>query len=404
MATAGSGSKFLRSTLQHLATDGVVITETPVDVGVLGTVVEGRWMGAQCAIKRLRTEDATEYLSDRFLYECTLWSELKHPNVLQFYGVHFPLMGGYPVIVSELLQHNLDQYLKTLRREAFPLITKAHILRDVGLAVRYLHSRKPAIIMRDLSASFIYLTPGLTAKLGEFGTACKLGNGGRGPDGTGTLPVTGSCSWPEPYSSFASDAFSFGDLILHVLLHTVPEPGPKVRRAGNDKEEVVRELQRRDKYLKQLTKPEKNFQPILAQCFTDDPKSRPTFAHLCASLELVVNHLNGNAKAHARGNARDVLELQAQLRNKEEELHSSRLALTRMQMSVSSLLSGQELQEPQSPPPLPKRYSRPTSVASQHRSSRISLKDEGYLTMGPKSSIRNSTGSEDSDYVSCITT
>ena len=401
MATAGSGSKFLRSTLQPLAADGVVITETPVDVGVFGTVVEGRWMGAQCAIKRLRTEDATEYLSDRFLYECTLWSELKHPNVLQFYGVYFPLGGGYPVIVTELLQHNLDRYLSTLRREAFPLITKAYILRDVTLAVRYLHSRKPAIILRDLSASFIYLTPGLTAKLGEFGTASKLENDGRGyPNGDqGTLPVTGSCRWPEPYSSFASDAFSFGDLILHVLLHTFPEPGPKIRKAGNDKGEVVRELQRRDQYLKQLTNKEKNFQPILAQCFNDDPKGRPAFAHLYASLELVINHLNGGTRAHVRGNAKDVLQLQAQLRNKEEELRSSRLALTRMQMSVSSILSGQEPPEPQATPPLPKRYSRPNS-AEHHRSSRLSLKDEGYLTMCTRSGVRTSTGSEDSDFVS----
>ena len=397
MATAGNGSKFLRSTLLHLSTDGVVITETPVDVGLLGTVVEGRWMGAKCAIKRLRTEDTTEYLSDRFLYECNLWSELKHPNVLQFYGVHFPLVGGYPVIVTELLQHNLNQYLSTLRREAFPLITKAHILRDVSLAVRYLHSRKPAIVMRELSASFIYLTPGLTAKLGEFGTATKLENNGRGPsDPQGTLPVTGSCSWPEPYSSFASDAFSFGDLIIHVLLHKFPEPGPKVRKTGDDKCEVVRELQRRDKQLKQLTNAEKNFQPILAQCFADDPKSRPTFAHLCASLELVISHLSGDSRGHARRNARDVLQLQAQLRNKEEELRASRLALTRMQMSVSSILNGQEPPEPQPTLQLPRKYSHRTSVTNVHHASRMSLKDEGYSTMRPTINS-TSTASEDSD-------
>ena len=144
MATARGGynCKFINNALQHLAIEGVEIMERHISVGLFGTVVEGTWVGAPCAIKRLRTQDATEYLSDRFLYECTLWSELKHPEVLQFYGLHFPIKGGYPVIVTELLQHNLDQYLKTTPKPAVPLTTKASILRDVALAVRYLHSRE----------------------------------------------------------------------------------------------------------------------------------------------------------------------------------------------------------------------------------------------------------------------
>ena len=403
MATAGGGSKFLRRTLEHLATDGVEITETPVDVGLVGTaLVEGKWMGAPCAIKRLRVEDATEYLSDRFLCECTLWSELKHPNVMQFYGVYFPIEGGYPVIVTELLQHNLGRYLNDVRREAFPLVTKAFIMRDVTLAIRYLHSRKPAILMRDLSASSVYLTPALTAKLGEFGTATKLENEGRGGQGQATLPVTGSNRWPEPYASFASDAFSFGSLVLHTLLHEFPEPDSKVKKGSgkSDKGEVVRELQRRDKYLKQLTNAEKNFQPILAQCFTDDPKGRPAFSQLSTSIELIITHLTGT-KSNVSRNARDILQLQAQLRSKEEELHASKRTLTRMQMSIRSLLqTGKEPPESVYAPPLPGKQFHPSSREQLHCVSKLSLKDEGYQTMGPGGGIRMSAWSTESDFVS----
>ena len=304
MATARNGynCKFINNALQHLAIDGVEVTEVKRSEGALGTVVEGRWVGAPCAIKRLRTEHTTEYLSDRFLYECTLWSELKHPNVLQFYGLYFPLKDGYPVIVTELLQHNLNQYLTAEPRPAVPLTTKACILRDVALAVRYLHSLKPPIIIRELSAAFVYLTPGLMAKLGEFGTATKLCNDDKEDlddsvsEPEASLPVVGSSTWPEPYSSFASDAFSFGDLILHVLLHAFPVPDDKIRIAstGTERYNVLTELARREKYLSQLTTPEKIFLPVLAHCYEDVPKARPTFVHLCTSLEIIIAHLNEN--------------------------------------------------------------------------------------------------------------
>ena len=247
-------------------------------------------MGAPCAITRLRTQDTMEYLSDCFHYKCTPWSELKHPNMLQFYGLHFPIKGGYPVIVMELLQHNLDQHLKTSPKPAVPLTTKACILRDVALAVRYLHSQKPAITFKDLNASFICLTPCLKAKLGEFSTETKLGRDDK--DATDdyrfqrkeTLPISGSSIWPEPYSSFALDAFSFGDLILRVLLHAFPEQNPKICKGGHAKGKVLGELQRQEKYLMPLSNLEKTFQPILAQCYEDNPKARPSFSHLCNSL------------------------------------------------------------------------------------------------------------------------
>ena len=333
MATASSGynCKFVNNALQHLAIDGVEITEAHLSVGPLGTMVEGRWVGAPCAIKRLRTEDVTEYLSDRFLYECTLWSELKHPNVLQFYGLYFPVRDGYPVIVTELLQYNLHQYLKAHSRAAVPLTTKACILRDVALAVRYLHSLKPPTIIRELSARFVYLTPGLMAKLGEFGSATKLSNGDK--EGlhhcqrqlTATLPVTGSCSWPEPYSSLASDAFSFGDLILHVLLHTFPEPDSKIRMAGigSDRCEVLTELQRREKYLVKLAKLEKTFQPILAQCYEDVPKARPSFTHLCTSLEMIITHLSGSSLQSSRNTRDATSHLQLQHEREGIRVHSA---------------------------------------------------------------------------------
>ena len=332
MATARSGynCKFVNSALQHLAIDGVEITESKCSVGALGTVVEGKWVGAPCAIKQLRTEDATEYLSDRFLYECTLWSELKHPNVLQFYGLHFPLKDGYPVIVTELLQHSLDQYLTAHPRPAVPLITKAGILRDVALAVRYLHSLKPPIIIRDLSASFVYLTPGLTAKLGEFGTATKLCNDDKEglenchSESEASIPVSDSCSWPEPYSSFASDAYIFGDLILHVLLHMFPAPDDKIRIAltGSERCNVLTELARREKYLVQLTTEEKVFQPTLAHCYEEMPKARPSFTHLCTSLELIVAHLSSTT-IRSSGNATDATRCNhLQLQHEHAELGS----------------------------------------------------------------------------------
>ena len=267
----------------------VVLSNRPVDVGLFGTIVEAEWHGTHCAAKMLSEEDAKKsYLSESFINELTLWNELKHPNILQFFGIFFPKTLSHPVIVTELQHHNLAKVIKE-RGAAIPIQIKASILVDVALALRYLHSLPKPIILRDLSASCVYLTKEFTAKLGDFGNAIQLNHSvTTRPGSMGNLPKSlPENPWPERYSSVYSDAFCYGDLILHVLLNDFPMPDSKLSSTGRDKFEIKTEYQRRRRYLQSLQNQEKQYLPVIERCLDNHPDNRPKFKDLTASLGII---------------------------------------------------------------------------------------------------------------------
>ena len=374
-------SKFVLNALSHLTLTGVELTNNPVDVGLFGTIVEAEWFGTPCAAKMLPEGDAKDsYLSDKFLCELTLWNELKHPNILQFLGVYFPKTMSYPVIVTELQQHNLAKLLKKTKQEYFPIQTKASILLDIALAVRYLHSLDPPILLRGLNANSIYLTQSMKAKLGDFGAAVratdKSHTSRRTPKNTNPI-VCPDYSWPEPYTSTASDVFSFGDLILHVLLNEPPTPQAKVVNNGKDHSKVVAEYQRRQHHITSLWSEAQLFKPLIVSCLQNSPENRPTFQSLAESIETIKSCLA--EKLNYECDFLSLLDLQVKLQEKREVLHSNKVNLSKFKMNLTQFLHSNKYAFPEgqrSGSPQLRNTPRRGNVDSSE-----SLKDRGYESM-----------------------
>ena len=108
----------------------------------------------------------------RFEEECLIHSQLRHPNIVQFLGVHFQQGVRAPILVMEFLPTNLTSHIE--QYNILPTDVNCSILHDVALALRYLHSQTPPIIHRDLSSNNILLTPNMTAKISDFGNAKRL--------------------------------------------------------------------------------------------------------------------------------------------------------------------------------------------------------------------------------------
>ena len=123
--------------------------------------------GLVCAGKKIHETliDAdnagVENIAGKYVQECQLMSDLRHPNITLFLGVCFLPNCQLPVLVMERLEGNLDDLLETVPN--IPLVLKQSMLEDVAKGLLYLHKHNPQIIHRDLTAknvpvSYTHLT------------------------------------------------------------------------------------------------------------------------------------------------------------------------------------------------------------------------------------------------------
>ncbi|KAJ7640510.1 kinase-like domain-containing protein, partial [Mycena rosella] len=89
-----------------------------------------------------------------------VWLNLRHPHVLQFLGAN--TLDDSPFVVMPYIPYNARQFL-----EQRPTFDTVYILRDVALALQYLHSRK--ICHGDLKGVNILVEEPGRALLCDFG-------------------------------------------------------------------------------------------------------------------------------------------------------------------------------------------------------------------------------------------
>ena len=151
--------------------NGVTVTSRVLGHGSYATVLELEYMGLKCAGKKIHEllleQGGASYSVRRFEKECRLLSQVHHPNVVQFLGVHFQQGVPAPILVMEFLPTNLTSCIE--QYGILPKEISYSILHDVALGLCYLHSQTPPIIHRDLSSNNVFLTPNMTAKISDLG-------------------------------------------------------------------------------------------------------------------------------------------------------------------------------------------------------------------------------------------
>ena len=179
-----------------------------------------------CAGKKLHdvlidTANAgVENVASKYVQECQLMSDLRHPNITLFLGVCFLPNCQLPVLLMERLDGSLDDLLeKTVPN--IPLALKRSILEDVSRGLLYLHKHTPQIIHRDLTAKNVLLTTSFVAKITDFGNSRIVNlQPGQLARTLSRLPGTMLYMPPEVSSRYGPslDVFSFGHLALFVGL------------------------------------------------------------------------------------------------------------------------------------------------------------------------------------------
>ena len=203
-------------------------------------------------------------------------------------GVYFPAMDQYrlPVMVMEKMQHSLRGLVE--KYDNIPLNIKLSILDEVCLGLRYLHSRNPPIVHRDLTPNNILLGYRLEAKItglsitevvkSNFIEQPLVMSDFMPPEALSKRPVYGP----------SLDVFSYGGVILYIITQLWPEPTDLLQfNPDTDRSEVVSEVKRRQEYLDKMTGGAADLRPLVVSCLANYPKNRPPVAEVSMTIKRV---------------------------------------------------------------------------------------------------------------------
>jgi Tol biopolymer transport system component len=172
----------------------------------------------------------SEESARQFQREAHLLFELRHPGLPRVMD-HFVVEDQGQYLVMDYIEGNDGREI--LEKNEGPLDEETVVdwARQILQALKYLHSRKPPVIHRDVKPANIKITPGGRALLVDFGLAKEY-------DPTksttvGAKAFTPGFAPPEQYGQGRTDprtdVYSFGATLYNLLTNKIPADG--LRRA-----------------------------------------------------------------------------------------------------------------------------------------------------------------------------
>ena len=326
---------------------GVKVTDQELGHGSYATVLQLDYMGLKCAGKKIHElllrQGDTSYTVRRFEEECRLLSQVRHPNIVQFLGVHFQERVPAPILVMEFLPTNLTSCIE--QYGILPKEISYSILHDVSLGLCYLHSQTPTIIHRDLSSNNVLLTANMTAKISDLGVARILNLTPLQISRMTQTPGTPAYLPPElmianPNYDISVDQFSYGIMMIHMFSGRWPEPQVGPNRFEGDQLIPVTEAERREVFLRAIG----NDHPVMdliLRCINNDPRCRAHASELVERLSAM--------KLQFPASFANRLEMLRQTEHQEEEKQALRVEREverqRKEQEISSLRKEAEEKE-----------------------------------------------------------
>ena len=270
--------------------------------GSFGSVEKLEDSGITCAGKTLHNalidvqNEGVENVIKKFVKECQLMGDLRHPHIIQFLGICFLPESKLPVLVMEYMATSLDHLLE--KNKNVPLTMKRSILFDVSRGLTYLHSRSPPVIHRDLTATNVLLNSAMVAKIADFGNARIVDmlpdklvkTMTRAPGTQSYLPPEALEQHPKYGNKI--DIFSFGHLSLYTTIQVFPTPAAPTYLDPVSKKVVARpEVERRQQFIDMMEQQPalSPLKQLIVECLDNDPDGRPSAEKLVqqlADLEL----------------------------------------------------------------------------------------------------------------------
>ena len=240
----------------------IIMTEVVLGKGGWGEVKVAGFRGLKVAAKCLYEVIISPYNIEIFCREMNIASKIRHPNLLQFIGA---TTEGNPMILTELMPTSLRKELET-GGLAYPAILSISL--DVACALNYLHLFKPhPILHRDVSSAnvLLQLMEGgnrWRAKVSDYGTVSLQ------PLTSTRNPGNPVYSAPESFNprehSPAMDVFSYGVLLIEMVVCQFPDVGKRVAQ------------------IKAIKRP--TLKNLIERCLIENYKQRPAMSDIIKEL------------------------------------------------------------------------------------------------------------------------
>ena len=292
--------------------------DQPLGKGSYGMVIRAKCNELPCAAKLLHpiffqfADPGCQDAVRRFQRECDFMSTIHHPNIVQCLGTHRDPESGLPVLLMELMDESLTQFLDRSRGPlAFHI--QVDICHDIALALACLHSRD--MIHRDLSSNNILLLAGSRAKVTDFGMSKLITTHAH------LTPLTQCPGCPvfmppeallePPCYTAKLDSFSLGVIGVQTITRRFPEPGPRMATVDDPRSPIgviqipVSEIERRKGDIDRISDYHL-LKPLLLQCLNDSHRNRPSAVELCDQLGGLKE---SRAYSESRQLARDVAQV-----------------------------------------------------------------------------------------------
>ena len=320
-------NKDIPSSLHDFIVDNIRI-EKQIGRGANGRILEAKWERITVAVKEIHSiyinevsEPEFQAFKRSFLRECEQSSRLRHPNIVRFFGIYHPPGARVPSLVMERLHCSLTNLLE--RNPLLPIGTKLSVTYDVALGLRYLHTRTPIIIHRDLSSNNVLISKRMEGKIGDLGTA-RLVDPTRQSQMT-KAPGTVDFMPPEALAVSGSvryerelDVFSFGCVMLHTLSHQWPTPSePVVTDPVTFEVKGHTEVERRSCYFDKIEDRASMLIPTIKSCLNNIPKNRVSIIQVCSQLEGFIGKQDSSTDETDMPSS----SLQQEIKRKDFEIH-----------------------------------------------------------------------------------